>query len=175
VTYYASTNANLPRGAAGRGVGKVEPGLEKILDVGLDFKNGICPAHPRSDVGLEKLRALCEAYAKSIKRGHKKIHIWSPKPRLCICAASTEHKETSMDDESIDAENRADEITGWLNGLKMSVALRICRAYTKKKLSSLKILSMQISKTMRKVIVQITSRTTRMKKKTQKKGLTKKT
>jgi hypothetical protein len=48
------------RGAAGRGVGKVEPGLEKILGVGLDFKNGICPAHPRSDVGLENLRALCE-------------------------------------------------------------------------------------------------------------------
>jgi len=46
-----------------------------------------------------------------------------------------------MDDESIGAENRADEITSWLNGLKVSVALRICRAYTKKKLSSLKILS----------------------------------
>ncbi len=57
-----------------------------------------------------------------------------------------------MNDESIDAENRADEITNWLNDLKMSVALRICRAYTKKKLSSLKILSMQIFKTMRKVI-----------------------
>ncbi len=62
-----------------------------------------------------------------------------------------------MDDESIGAENRANEITDWLNGLKMSVALRICRAYTKKELSSLK---MQILKTMRKVIVQITSRTT---------------
>ncbi len=62
-----------------------------------------------------------------------------------------------MNDESIDAENRANEIMNWLNGLKMSVVLRICRAYTKKKLSSLKILSMQISKTMRKVIVQITS------------------
>ncbi len=34
----------------------------------------------------------------------------------------------------------------------MSVTLRICHAYTKKKLSSLKILSMQILKTMRKVI-----------------------
>ena len=30
-------------GAARRGVGKVEPGLEKILDVGLNFKNCICP------------------------------------------------------------------------------------------------------------------------------------
>ncbi len=112
------------RVTAGRGVGKVEPGLEKILGVGLDFKIGICPAHPRSDVGLEKLRTLCEAYAKSIRRGHNKIHIWSSKPRRCICAASTEHKETSMND------------------LKMSVALRICRAYTKKKLSSLKTRSM---------------------------------
>ncbi len=74
-----------------------------------------------------------------------------------------------MNDESIDAENRANEITNWLNGLKMSVTLRICRAYTKKKLSSLKILSMQISKMMRKVIVQIMSRTTRMKKKRRRK------
>ncbi len=57
-----------------------------------------------------------------------------------------------MNDESIDAENRANEITSWLNDLKMSVTLRICRSYTKKKLSSLKILSMQILKTMRKVI-----------------------
>ncbi len=69
----------------------------------------------------------------------------------------------------------ANEITSWLNDLKVSVALCICRAYTKKKLSSLKILSMQISKTMRKVMIQITSRTMRMKKKTQKKDLTKKT
>ncbi len=52
------------RVTAGRGVGKVEPGSEKILGVGLDFKIGICPAHPRSDVGLEKLRALCEAYVE---------------------------------------------------------------------------------------------------------------
>jgi len=127
------------RVTAGRGVGKVEPGSEKILDVGLDFKIRICPAHPRSDVGLEKLRALCEAYAKSIKRGHNKIHIWSPKPRLCICVASTEHKETSMND------------------LKMSVALRICCAYTEKKLSSLKIHSMQMLKTTRKAMMQIMS------------------
>ncbi len=28
-------------GTAGRGVGKVEPGSEKILDVGLNFKIGI--------------------------------------------------------------------------------------------------------------------------------------
>jgi len=62
-------------GTAGRGVGKVEPGSEKILDVGLNFKNCICPAHPRLDVGLKKLRSLCEAYVKSIKRDHKKIHI----------------------------------------------------------------------------------------------------
>ena len=62
---------NRKGGAAGRGVGKVEPGSEKILGVGLNFKIGICPAHPTSDVGLEKLRALCEAYAKSIKRDHK--------------------------------------------------------------------------------------------------------
>jgi len=60
------------RVTAGRGVEKVEPGSEKILGVGLDFKIGICPAHPRSDVGLEKLRALCEVYAK---RDHKKVHI----------------------------------------------------------------------------------------------------
>ncbi len=137
-------------GTAGRGVGKVEPGSKKILDVGLNFRIDICPAHPRSDVELEKLRTLCEAYVKSIKRDHKKIHIWLSKSRLSICAASTEHKETSMNDESIDAQNRANEITGWLNDL--SVALRICRAYTKKKLSSLKILSTQMLKTMRKVI-----------------------
>jgi len=55
------------------GVGKVEPGSKKILDVGLNFKNCISPAHPRVDVGFEKLRGLCEAYAKSIKRGHKKL------------------------------------------------------------------------------------------------------
>ncbi len=84
---------------------------EKILGVGLDFKIRICPAHPRSDVGLEKLQALCEAYVKSIKRDHNKIYIWSLKSRRCICAASTEHKEISMNDESIDAENRANEIT----------------------------------------------------------------
>ncbi len=58
-----------------------------------------------------------------------------------------------MNDESIDAENRANEITDWLNDLKMSVVLRICHAYTKKKLSSLKIFSTQMLKTMRKVIV----------------------
>ena len=46
------------RVTAGRGVEKVEPGSEKILGVGLNFKIGICLAHPRSDVGLEKLRAL---------------------------------------------------------------------------------------------------------------------
>jgi len=48
-------------GAAGRGLEKLSRGLEKILDVGLNFKNGICPAHPRPDVGLEKPQALCEA------------------------------------------------------------------------------------------------------------------
>ena len=53
----------------------------------------------------------------------------------------------------------------------MSVALRICHAYTKKKLSSLKILSTQMLKTMRKVIVQITSRMMRMKKKMHEKDL----
>jgi len=124
------------RVTAGRGVEKVEPGSEKILGVGLNFKIGICLAHSRSDVGLEKLRALCEAY---VKRGHKKIHIWSSKPRLCICVASTEHKETSMND------------------LKMSVALRMCCAYTEKKLSSLKIHSMQMLKTTRKAMMQIMS------------------
>jgi len=87
-------NNTLPNPGFSWRVGKVEPGLEKI---------------PRLGVGLEKL--LCEAYAKSIKRGHKKIDIWSKRPRLCICAASTEHKETSMNDESIVAENRANEIT----------------------------------------------------------------
>jgi hypothetical protein len=59
------------RVTAGRGVGKVEPGSEKILDVGLNFKNGICLAHSRPGVGLEKSQALCEAYAKSMKRDHK--------------------------------------------------------------------------------------------------------
>jgi len=69
--YFASSGVPyLLRVTAGRGVEKVEPGSEKILGVGLDFKVGICPAHPRPDVGLEKLRALCEAYAK---RGHKKF------------------------------------------------------------------------------------------------------
>ncbi len=128
------------------GVGK------KILGVGLNFKNCICPAHPRLDVGLKKLRSLCEAYVKNIKRDHKKFDIWSKRSRLCICAALTEHEETSMNDESIDAENWMNEITNWLNDLKMKVAVRICCAYTKKKLSSLKILSTQISKTMRTVI-----------------------
>jgi hypothetical protein len=70
-----------------------------------------------------------------------------------------------MNDESIDAENRANEITDWLNDLKMRVAVCICRAYIKKKLSSLKIRAMQMSKMMRKVMMQITSRTTRTKKK----------
>jgi hypothetical protein len=70
-----------------------------------------------------------------------------------------------MNDESIDAENRANEITDWLNDLNVRVAVRICRAYIKKKLSSLKIRAMQMSKTTRKVMMQITSRTTRMKKK----------
>ncbi len=59
------------RVTAGRGVEKVEPGSEKILGVGLNFKIGICPAHPRSDVGLEKLRALCEVY---VKRDHTSDH-----------------------------------------------------------------------------------------------------
>ena len=101
VYYYTEQAAGAGRmgGTAGRGVGKVEPGSEKILGVGLNFKIDICPAHPRSDVGLEKLRALC------IKRDHKKIHIWLSKPRLSICAASTEHKETSTNDESINAQN----------------------------------------------------------------------
>ncbi len=61
------------RGAAGRGVGKVEPGLEKILDVELNFKNCICPAHSRLDVELKKLRSLCEAYVKSISEITKKL------------------------------------------------------------------------------------------------------
>ncbi len=65
----------------------------------------------------------------------------------------TEHKETSMND------------------LKMSVALRICCAYTKKKLSSLKIHSMQMLKTTRKAMMQIMSWTTRMKKKMHEKDL----
>ena len=100
---------------------KVELRLKKILDVELNFKIDICLAHLRSDVELKKLQTLCEAYVKSIKWNHNKIHIWSSKSRWCICAASTEHKETSMND------------------LKMSVTLRICHAYTKKKLSLLKI------------------------------------
>jgi len=53
----------------------------------------------------------------------------------------------------------------------VSVTLRICHAYTKKKLSSLKILSTQMLKTMRKVIVQIMSRMMRMKKKMHEKDL----
>ena len=65
----------LGRVTAGRGVEKVEPGSKKILGVGLDFKNCICPAHPRLDVGLKKLRSLCEAYVKNIKRDHKKFDI----------------------------------------------------------------------------------------------------
>ncbi len=71
-------------------------------------------------------RPLSEA-SKRFTSGHRR-------PRQCICAASTEHKKTPMDDESIDAEKRADEITGWLNGLDVRVAASICRAYTKKKL-----------------------------------------
>jgi len=59
------------RGAAGRGLEKLSRGLEKILGVVLNFKNGICLAHSRSGVGLEKPQALCEAYVKSIKRDHK--------------------------------------------------------------------------------------------------------
>ncbi len=41
-----------------------------------------------------------------------------------------------MNDESIDAENQANEITDWLNDLKIRVAVCICHTYTKKKLSS---------------------------------------
>jgi len=63
------------RVTADRGVEKVEPGSKKILDVGLNFKIDICLAHSRSDVGLEKLRSRCEAYAKIIKQDHKIIHI----------------------------------------------------------------------------------------------------
>jgi len=66
-----TTTRQTTRGAAGRGLEKLSRGLEKILGVGLNFKNDICPAHPRPDVGLEKLQALCEAYAKSIKQDHK--------------------------------------------------------------------------------------------------------
>ena len=88
-----------------RRVREVEPRLEKILDVELNFKNCIYLAHSRLDVELKKLRDLCEAYVKSIKRDHQKIDIWSKMSRLCICAASTEHKKTSMNDENIDAEN----------------------------------------------------------------------
>ncbi len=51
-----------------------------------------------------------------------------------------------MNDESIDAEKRANEITDWLNDLNVRVAVDICRAYTKKKLSSLKIRAMHMSK-----------------------------
>ena len=114
----------LMRSTAGRKVEKVESRLKKILDVELNFKIVICLAHSRLDVELKKLRTLCEAYVKSIKRDHDKIHIWLSKSRRCICATSTEHKETLMND------------------LKMSVTLRICRAYTKNKLSSLKTRSM---------------------------------
>jgi len=100
--YRAKRDCQRPRsrGAAGRGVGKVEPGSEKILDVGLNFKTGICPAHPRPDVGLEKLRALCEAYVKS--------------SHLVIKASSVHMRsinQAQRNIESIDAQNRADEIT----------------------------------------------------------------
>ncbi len=69
------TNNQGGKVTAGRGVEKVEPGSEKFLGVGLNFKIGICPAHPRPGVGLEKLRSRCEAYAKIIKQDHKIIHI----------------------------------------------------------------------------------------------------
>jgi len=54
---------------------KVESRLKKILDIKLNFKINIYLAHSRSDIELKKLRALCEAYVKSIKRDHNKIHI----------------------------------------------------------------------------------------------------
>ena len=38
-----------------------------------------------------------------------------------------------MNDESIDAEKRANEITDWLNDLNVRVAVDICRAYTNHK------------------------------------------
>ncbi len=62
-------------------------------------------------------RPLSEASTR-FTSGHRR-------PRQCICAASTEHKKTPMDDESIDAEKRADEITGRLNGLNVRVAAGI--------------------------------------------------
>jgi len=116
------------------------------LTGGLEKLRGLCRLSARGWVGkvepLDFENSTCPAHSRLVGFGE----------------ASTEHKETSMNNESIDAENRADEITDWLNGLNVRVAVRICRAYTKKKLSSLKIRAMQMSKTMRKVVMQITSR-----------------
>jgi hypothetical protein len=39
----STSDVDLTRVTAGRGVEKVEPGSEKILGVGLDFKIRICP------------------------------------------------------------------------------------------------------------------------------------
>jgi len=61
---------------------KLSRGLEKILGVGLNFKNEIT-------------NKFTSDYQSLV---------------LCICAASIKHKETSMNDESIDAQNQANEI-----------------------------------------------------------------
>ncbi len=145
------------------GLEKLSRGRKKFLASGWTLKLTYAPHIQDLTSGWKSFGP----YAKHMPR----VHIWLSKPRLCICAASIKHKETSMSDESIDAQNRADEITSWLNDFKVSVALRICHAYTKKKLSSLNICLMQMLKTMRKVMMQIMSWTTRMKKKTHEKDL----
>ncbi len=62
-------------GFSARGVGKVEPGSENILGVGLDFEHRIriCPAHSRLGVGLEKLRGGIVELMVSIQFGIEQL------------------------------------------------------------------------------------------------------
>ncbi len=88
------------------GLEKLSRGRKTSLTSGWTLEMAYAPHIQDLTSGLEKLRSLCEAYAKTIKRDHKRIHVWSLRTRLCICAALTEHKETSVNDESIEINDK---------------------------------------------------------------------
>ncbi len=62
---------------------------------------------------LKPMRSICQDHQA---RSQNNSYLRS---RLSICAASTEHKESLMNNESINAENQANEITDWLNDLNV--------------------------------------------------------
>ncbi len=93
--------------------GKAEPGPDFVISMSL--------AYARLGVGLEFLFQPDAKHMSMPNLGFSEVTNTKPaimfitqlsrEHQLCICAASTELIETSMEEENITAENRADEIS----------------------------------------------------------------